>query len=178
VTSDIFDANSGATHAQQTLTRLQFPYRGTYKYSMLNFLASPGQKMEFRSYWHDTSYVRENNVEVCGHWQVGGGDVLLPGQQWVSNNGLARLAHQTDGNVVLYAHTGQVLWTTNTYGRSTSRLIFQTDGNFVLYDTAGTPIWASYVWGGSTLAVQDDCNVVIYNSSNQPLWSTNTSCVR
>ena len=94
----------------------------------------------------------------------------------LSCNGAVTLAHQADGNVVLY-RGGTALWSTNTYGYSTANFVMQLDGNLVLYDPSGIPLWHSATGGypGAWAAVQDDCNFVIYYSSS-PIWATGTWC--
>ena len=62
----------------------------------------------------------------------------------------AHLSMQTDGNLVLYAGKGGVLWASNsavpsTCGSGAYDLVVQTDGNLVVYDQAhgGKVMWAS-----------------------------------
>jgi len=50
---------------------------------------------------------------------------------------------QTDGNLVLYATSGQVLFNTRTWGNPGAVLALQDDGNLVVYDAAGAVLWAS-----------------------------------
>jgi hypothetical protein len=103
---------------------------------------------------------------------------LGPTGSVASCDGRYRLAHQTDGNVVLYeAASGRVLWSSGTARRATSRLVMQGDGNLVLYDLGSRPLWASGTAAqpGARLAVQGDGNVVIYASDWRALWSTGTS---
>lgn len=68
-------------------------------------------------------------------------DILYPGQYLQIGSsapfrgGEFRFYHQTDGNLVLYRYTPgpvvshEVLWSSNTYGISTTHLIMQRDGN-------------------------------------------------
>lgn len=102
-------------------------------------------------------------------------ETLSRGTEMRSCNGLYLLAHQADGNVVLYnTYSGAAVWHLGTNGRSTSSFTMQGDGNLVLYSPNGTALWASGTRAnGATLAVQDDGNVVIYSGS-RALWSTNT----
>jgi hypothetical protein len=92
-----------------------------------------------------------------------------------SNNGKYTLILQSDGNLVLYRAGGIALWSTSTFGQTTSYATQQTDGNFVLYGPSGA-LWASNTDGnqGTTLVVQDDGNLVIYGSSGGALWDTKT----
>lgn len=100
-------------------------------------------------------------------------DDLAPGQTVDSDDGRYRLAHQHDGNVVLYDDRGQPLWNTETAGTATDRLVFQSDGNLVLYADDGTALWHSGTGGGAGqhLAVQNDANVVVYGQDGTPLWA-------
>jgi subtilisin family serine protease len=108
---------------------------------------------------------------------------LLPGQALARGQTLgscannAQLAHQGDGNVVLYDRLG-ARWATNTNGASTSIFAMQNDGNLVLYSSSGAPLWASGTNGnpGAYLSMQNDCNLVIYTASGTPIWATMTFC--
>jgi hypothetical protein len=104
--------------------------------------------------------------------------VLARGEVRTSCDGRVTLAHQGDGNVVVYdaARGGRAVWSTGTHGRATTGLVMQGDGNFVLYN--GTrAVWASGTAGraGAVLAVQDDGNVVIYAPGPRPVWATRTN---
>jgi hypothetical protein len=61
------------------------------------------------------------------------------GQQF-GNFGML-IAHQNDGNVVVYSN-GRGVWATGTNGRATTRLVFQGDGNLVLFGPNGV-VWNS-----------------------------------
>jgi hypothetical protein len=114
---------------------------------------------------------------ACG--AMSAGESLSPGQSVPACNGLARLAHQTDGNVVLYRNSdGAALWHTWTAGQPSATLRMQDDGNFVLYSASGLALWNSGTHNnpGARLAVQDDCNLVIYNAAGAPIWYTGTRC--
>jgi hypothetical protein len=105
--------------------------------------------------------------------------VLGPNQYLESQNGVAVLYVQGDGNLVLYDHFhgGWVpLWATGTVGAIGDYLVPQSDGNLVLYLPGGKPIWATGTvgWGPIGLIMQDDYNCVIYNAYFRPLWATNT----
>ncbi len=100
------------------------------------------------------------------------------GHAKTSCDGRVTLAHQTDGNVVVYdaARGGRAVWSTGTHGRATTSLVMQGDGNFVLYN-GGHALWSSGTHGrpGSSLAVQGDGNVVIYAPGPRAIWSTGTN---
>jgi hypothetical protein len=103
------------------------------------------------------------------------GEVLLPQQSKWSCDGRFQLAHQGDGNVVLY-QGGLSLWSSQTAGQATSQLVMQGDGNFVLYRQNGQAAWHTRTNGNSTaaLVVQDDGNVVIYGPNWRVLWQSQT----
>ncbi|MBK7864550.1 MAG: N-acetylmuramoyl-L-alanine amidase [Archangiaceae bacterium] len=107
----------------------------------------------------------------CGRLDAGAS--LARGEQVTSCSGRFVLAHQGDGNVVLYDR-GVALWHTRTNGKATTRFVMQGDGNLVLYN-GGTALWNSRTngHGGAFLGVQDDGNVVIYQGAT-PLWATDT----
>jgi surface antigen len=86
-----------------------------------------------------------------------------------------KLNFQGDGNLVLIAPSGKVLWATGTEGRAT-KLAVQSDGNVVLYDKQAKALWATNTDRnpGAFFALQRDGNFVVYNGSN-PIWATNTS---
>ncbi len=69
------------------------------------------------------------------------------GARWATGtdgNPGAVLRFQSDGNLVLQAVSGQVLWTTLTYGSTAaSSFVMQSDGNQVAYAASGRPVWQS-----------------------------------
>ncbi|MBK7826920.1 hypothetical protein [Nannocystis sp.] len=104
------------------------------------------------------------------------------------------LAHQWDGNLVLYRSSGRkALWASNTMGgeKRARKLLMQGDGNFVLYWTSPNigsysptsmegfhPRWSTNTHGnpGAFLALQDDGNLVIYTADNtRALWASGTN---
>lgn len=101
---------------------------------------------------------------------------LGPNEVKRSCDGRFTLAHQGDGNVVLYGPGNAVLWNTGTHGNATSSLVMQGDGNFVLYRANGAPLWSTQTQGRGTaaLVVQDDGNMVIYGPNWSVLWQTRT----
>ena len=108
---------------------------------------------------------------------------------------------QTDGNLVIYARGGVVIWSSNTWGNPGSHLVLQDDGNVVIYRPDGAPIWSTNTWlptgpaatgndmqpgqvldpGGTitstngqySFVYQGDGNLVLYEGGN-PLWASNT----
>ena len=112
---------------------------------------------------------------TCG--MLNTGNQLVVGENLWSCNGRFVLAHQADGNVVLYRYDGQFqpLWASNTGGLSSTRLILQSDGNLVLYGPDGA-LFATTTFGPpyTFAVVQDDGDFVIYASLTERLWSTGT----
>jgi len=104
--------------------------------------------------------------------------VLARGEARTSCDGRVTLAHQTDGNVVVYdaARGGRAVWSTGTHGQATTGLVMQGDGNVVLYN-GSRALWSSGTAGraGAALAVQDDGNVVVYAPGPRAVWSTRTN---
>ncbi|MGY2080194.1 S8 family serine peptidase [Modestobacter sp. SYSU DS0657] len=98
---------------------------------------------------------------------------LTGNAQLNSSNGRYRLVAQTDGNVVLYAADGRVLFASNRYSRG-ARLVLQPDGNLVSYTAGGQALWDSGTWRdpGARLVVQDDGNLVLYRTNGSAAWST------
>jgi hypothetical protein len=107
------------------------------------------------------------------------GQSLYQGQSLWACNGSAYIAHQNDGNLVVYARDGRVLIANNVHDPSSNVLTMQSDGNLVEYSATGRALWASNTAGyyGAQLYMQDDCNVVLYHDG-RPIWATHTDgCV-
>lgn len=102
------------------------------------------------------------------------GQSLAGGERLTSPNGAYSLDVQPDGNLVLYAPGGRVLWNSWTWNNPGSRLVFQTDGNLVLYSATGRVLFHTSSWGnpGARVTVQDDGNLVVYRADNSPAWYT------
>jgi len=75
------------------------------------------------------------------------------------------LTMQTDGNLVLYAANGRVMWASNTSSAQGAVLRVQNDGNLVIYSAAdcSTPLWAS---GSCTPGDKDACGICFGTTSN------------
>jgi hypothetical protein len=105
----------------------------------------------------------------------------------------ARLAMQSDGNLVTYRRDGSASWHTRTSGTPGARLVLQDDGNLVIYRADGRPRW----WTGSDdprrlrpgqmltagqalvsrngryrAVVQSDGNLVVYGPSSRVVWAS------
>lgn len=95
---------------------------------------------------------------------------LDAGQSASSLNGAARLAMQTDGNLVVYDSAGRARWASSTFTPG-SYMVVQPDGNLVVYRPSGAPAWAAMVLvSGTYLVLQDDGNVVLYAPGRVAMW--------
>lgn len=104
------------------------------------------------------------------------GYMLMSGYELSARGGLYRLKMQEDGNLVLRIGTGlltgQVVWSSHTYGGSGSYCIMQDDGNLVIYNSNNQLLWAtgtsvnSYGYNYMDVLVRNDGNVVICNRYN------------
>ncbi|MCW2528889.1 MAG: hypothetical protein JWM76_3749 [Pseudonocardiales bacterium] len=104
---------------------------------------------------------------------------------------------QDDGNLVIYAGSGQPVWSTlfgfagastivapatvSAFGSLASpdgrfRLAVQPDGNVVTYDSVGAPVWNSGTFQspGAALVLQADGDLVV-RSGQTVVWHTNTA---
>ncbi|MDO1558534.1 hypothetical protein Q0812_03720 [Brevundimonas sp. 2R-24] len=102
---------------------------------------------------------------------------LTAGQTLTAANNRYALRMQTDCNLVLYASSGQPLWSSRTNNRGRGCYAnLQDDGNLVVYDAANRPLWASNTAGSGSvrLVMQGDGNLVLYAGGNRPVWASNT----
>jgi hypothetical protein len=137
----------------------------------------PGACSNLRTTTAGSDYVEHrigSTSVTCGFLFTGRS--LARGQSITSCGGRYRLAHQTDGNVVLYDQsTGVAVWNTGTWGRPSSTFVMQKDGNLVLYFTNGSQPWATWTQGkpGAFLKVQTDAKLVIYRADESGwLWAS------
>ena len=72
---------------------------------------------------------------------------------------------QADGNLVIYLHTGEPIWSTDTYGHPGSWLVVQDDGNVVIYDPNHRPLWAT-----DTVAREDTPGISFHSDIRIPRW--------
>ncbi len=106
-----------------------------------------------------------------GPVSLNSGQSLTGGQMLMSANQQYRAVVQTDGNVVEYGPSGQVLWATNTGGTANPELALQTDGNLVLYGSGGAR-WSTATGGAKAqLSMQDDGNLVLY-AGGRAAWAS------
>lgn len=64
LTLDVFDATRGQVLTRRELRRREFQAALAYQDFTLSFTATSGHLLEFRTYWHDTSYARQDRVSV------------------------------------------------------------------------------------------------------------------
>ena len=147
-------------------------YNGAAVVWASNTAANPGAWLSVRNDGTLMMYAKSGRTV----WAAGCGlltldATILRGKEIRSCDNRFALAHQFDGNVVLYQN-GVPLWATNTMGYATTELKMQSDGNLVLYN-GGWPVWASHTADnpGSRLRVQDDGRIVIYTSYDANIWS-------
>jgi hypothetical protein len=98
---------------------------------------------------------------------------LRGGESLTSPNGRYQMLFQGDGNLVVYAASGRVVWASSSYAPG-GAFVAQSDGNLVIYATSGRPVWASRsAAAGSTLVMQDDGNLVDYSTTaGGAVWAT------
>lgn len=66
VTLDIRDATAGVVKATRIITRQEFAAADTYQdFTLTLSYADSGHMMEFRTYWHDNSYLKLDYIDVC-----------------------------------------------------------------------------------------------------------------
>jgi hypothetical protein len=65
-----------------------------------------------------------------------------------SGNPGAYTSMRTDGNLVVYGPSSQVLFQTNTANNPGARLMAQSDSNLVVYTSNWAPLWNSGTWTG------------------------------
>jgi hypothetical protein len=106
--------------------------------------------------------------------QLTSGGILYPNRFILSSDDRFLLILQGDGNLVEYGLGYQVIWSSNTSGRSVAYATLQaSDGNFVLYSPSGSSVWSTGTAGqGATKAViQSDGAFALVNSSGTQVWS-------
>lgn len=64
VTIDVVSDFGETVLAQRTITRNEFNEAGVYQNFRLDFVNTTGEALEFRTYWHGTSYVNLDRVDV------------------------------------------------------------------------------------------------------------------
>ncbi len=61
---DVYDATAGQVLAHKPVTRRQFDATYEYQDFVLSFDVPAGHEIEFRTYWHDVAYIRQDHVAV------------------------------------------------------------------------------------------------------------------
>ncbi|MFD7639412.1 hypothetical protein ACFV4P_02040 [Kitasatospora sp. NPDC059795] len=107
----------------------------------------------------------------------------MDGNHWIESNSVWLVMH-ADGNLVLYRkRDGAVLWSTGTYGYSSTYTWATASGSanesalqLFNFGTGSFPIWSIPIKGrpGDWAKVQDDGNFVLYGSDGTARWSTGT----
>jgi hypothetical protein len=64
LTLDVYDAASGQMLALRDVTRRMFAEPMKYQDFTLEFAAEPRQKLEFRTYWHGSAYIRQESTTI------------------------------------------------------------------------------------------------------------------
>lgn len=64
LTIDVFDATTGNVLTRRDIRRRDFARASSYQDFSLNFLAPAGHQLEFRTFWHGSSYVRQDKVKI------------------------------------------------------------------------------------------------------------------
>ncbi len=117
------------------------------------------------------NFIRVPSTVAPGHlWS---NEDLYPDQYRCSSDEMYCLVYQSDGNLVLYTHTGYPVWASGTSGTAPGMATMQGDGNLVIYDSYGNPVWDSGTWGnnGAYLSIDPTGWVEIRSGSGTRLWS-------
>jgi hypothetical protein len=94
------------------------------------------------------------------------GESLFRSMTLRSPNGLYRLVHQNDGNVVIYKGNVQI-WSTGTSGFETTKLTLDKDGDLALYTANNSdPIWKYTGKNGYYVQLQDNGNFIMVGKQN------------
>lgn len=64
VTLDVYDASSGSLLAAHTIKRKEFTNPFRYQEFALSFVSPSSHQLEFRTYWHDKAYIRQDRVLI------------------------------------------------------------------------------------------------------------------
>lgn len=95
------------------------------------------------------------------------GENLVVGQRYSAGN--AGLIFQTDGQLVLYSHSDQVLWTSSTFGGA--RAVMQEDGDFVIYNSSNVKMWSSRTAGKAGAIGRLQSNGGFSIVYEKPIWA-------
>jgi hypothetical protein len=64
LTLDVYNATTGVVLARRDVRRLEFSSAFTYQDFTLNFNAPSGNQLEFRTFWHGSSYAKQDKVTI------------------------------------------------------------------------------------------------------------------
>jgi hypothetical protein len=118
------------------------------------------------------------------------GETMMQGDTRTSINQWYRLSMQSDGNLVLYAKNGTVVWATNTENNIGARFVYGGRPPNFRPDAPNFPAGAHTMLVGATMfpgqelvsingwykaAMQGDGNFVLYAKNNTVRWATHTS---
>lgn len=133
-------------------------------------------------------------LDADGNFVVRGPDGPSFSTSTAGNTG-ARVAMQTDGNMVLYDAAGRARWSSGTWGHPGSTAMLRSGGTLTIEQSDGRTLWSSgaaVLQGGQTLnpgnwmfaaggqlklVMQTDGNLVVYRRG-LALWSTRTNAHR
>ena len=112
-------------------------------------------------------------VSADGSPELGPDQTLTAGQSLVSPLRGYRAVAQADGNLVVYAPDGRVLWASGRHATG-ARLVLQRDGNLVSLAPDGRRLWESRTAGrgGVRLVMQDNGDLVLWRADGVAVWST------
>ncbi len=100
------------------------------------------------------------------------GEALRSGWYLLSPASACRLSMQADGNLVLRAQSGAVLWQTGPHAGTKDAALLQRDGNLVISSELGTVVWSSGTAGhaGVSLYVTRDGTVLLETAEGSVPW--------
>lgn len=169
--------SAGSSRAQETSTYL-YDVHGRL---VVNATAAVSGNSNLSNYAYDSADNRTSHYSYpiaprAAANALASGELLLPGQALVSNDGQSRFEFRWNGALVITCNGVDQLAIWGPNGEA-AQLVMQTAGNLVLYSYVPTALWFTGGGGypGAYLTVQDDGNVVIYHGGT-PIWFSSTFC--
>jgi hypothetical protein len=106
--------------------------------------------------------------------QLTAGERLAPGWRVSSPDGRCRLEQLSNGDLVLYDATGQVLWSSGTLETPQDVAVLEPLGNLEVRNPTGHVAWRSWTDGSgpTILSVANTGNLIISTTSGTTLWVT------